>query len=92
MAKQQAKQPEAAKKPSYEELIKIIGDMDRRLHDKQKMEQVQEVSARLTFLFKVVENADKFPAEYVADITKEITEILPAGKPEEQEQSQGNEQ
>ena len=86
-AKQNAGNP-AKMKPSYEELVSIMTKMDAALKDKMKMENIQEVSARLTFMFKIVENKDMFPESYVNDCVSDIIRLLPVNM--EQEETDGD--
>lgn len=76
-------------KPSYEELMNIIGQQQAALKDKRRMEELQETGARLSFLFKVVELSDKFPQEYVDKTVSDIMEILPAGERPDEEKPAG---
>lgn len=91
MAKKQTEQ--APKMPSNQEtasaidaMAKTISGLRAQLQDKTRYENIQELSARLTFLFKVVENETQFPAEYVNDVVEEIMNILPVGEAANQEQ------
>lgn len=79
MAEKKTKKTEENSKPTYEQLEMAVNNLMWQLGDKQKMEQLNEITARLNFLFKVVEFADKFPESYVAECVSDIVRILPAG-------------
>lgn len=80
MAEKKTKKTEETGRPTYEQLEAACNNMMARLNDKQRMEQLNEVSARLNFLLKVVEFSDKFPESYVAECVSDIVRILPAGE------------
>ena len=67
------------KKLSYEQLENVAKELSNqvRVYENQlKNNQFNETVARLNYLFKVVENDSKFPAEYVEKATNEIMVIL----------------
>ena len=68
---------------SYEEL-KTVADQAiqqaKAAHDRLQAQNFSEVVARLNFNFKVLEFADKFPAEYVEAQTQDIMMLLPSGQ------------
>lgn len=73
------------KKLSYEELENYAKQLTQQFDMMRKqMEsmQLQEVVARLNFLFKVVELAKHFNKEYVSKCVEEIQRILVMEKPE----------
>lgn len=96
MANEESKNQET-KKLSYEELNQAASEMSMQLQrlsqqmglERQKHQRELEsynmfnMFKRLDFLFKVVENAPMFPAEFVESVTKEVVTLL--SLPKEQE-------
>lgn len=64
-------------KPSYNDLLRMLHEMGEQLRDKTRMERMQETGACLNYLFKVIENKDMFPKEYVDGCVEDIMQILP---------------
>ena len=96
MASEESKNQET-KKLSYEELNQAASEMSMQLQrlsqqmglERQKHQRELEscnmfnMFKRLDFLFKVVENAPMFPAEFVESVTNEVVTLL--SLPKEQE-------
>lgn len=96
MASEESKNQET-KKLSYEELNQAASEMSMQLQrlsqqmglERQKHQREMEscnmfnMFKRLDFLFKVVENAPMFSAEFVESVTKEVVDLL--SLPKEQE-------
>ena len=76
---------------SYERLQEICGELSQRLQAAQA--KIAEIDAsntvyRLNFLFKVVDNAAIFDAEFVESVIKEIQDTLTI--PEEKEEKEND--
>lgn len=96
MANEESKNQET-KKLSYEELNQAAAEMSMQLQrlsqqmglERQKHQRELEscnmfnMFKRLEFLFKVVENAPMFPAEFVENVTKEVVDLLSLPKERE---------
>lgn len=90
MANEEKSNQQEVKQLSYDELRKAASELsmqlqrmsqqfniERQKHQKETQElQMFNMFKRLDFLFKVVENAPRFPAEFVENITKEIVDLL----------------
>lgn len=85
--KTQTKAEEPAR-PTYEQLMEAANRMHAELMDKRRVEMLNEVGVRLQYLFKVVENKDSFPGDYVIGCVEDIMRILPCGEQEEQSEKQ----
>lgn len=97
MANEEKSNQQEVKQLSYDELRKAASELsmqlqrmsqqfnlERQNHQKEMHElQMFNMFKRLDFLFKVVENAPMFPAEFVENITKEVVDLL--SLPNEQE-------
>lgn len=97
MANEEKSNQQEVKQLSYDELRKAASELsmqlqrmsqqfniERQNHQKEMQElQMFNMFKRLDFLFKVVENAPMFPAEFVENITKEVVDLL--SLPNEQE-------
>ena len=92
MAKQTAKKEEAKLEMTNEELKKNLTALAMRNRELESMLQrnnLNELTARLTFLFKVVENKDMFPEDYVQNVVEDIMYIMPKAdhsEPEKEEE------
>lgn len=76
---------EENRKLSYEELEKVATQMAQQnemFREQLKQMQLNEVVARLQFLFKVVELAKHFDKEYVSKCVADIQKILVFEEPE----------
>jgi len=76
------------KKLSYEELEKAAnGLLEQRNQLMARVQQLSEVAAfkRIDYLFKVVENADKFPSNFVITCTEELVQTMSIPEKEEKE-------
>lgn len=67
------------KKLSYDDLKKIINELQHQ--NKYLIEQFQktrneELFKRIEFLFKVLENSDLFPEEFINSVVLEIQDIM----------------
>lgn len=90
MANEEKSNQQEVKQLSYDELRKAASELsmqlqrisqqfnlERQKHQKEMQElQMFNMFKRLDFLFKVVENAPMFPAEFVENITKEVVDLL----------------
>ena len=90
MANEEKSNQQEVKQLSYDELRKAASELsmqlqrmsqqfnlERQKHQKETQElQMFNMFKRLDFLFKVVENAHMFPAEFVETITKEVVDLL----------------
>lgn len=90
MANEEKSNQQEIKQLSYDELRKAASELsmqlqrmsqqfnlERQKHQKETQElQMFNMFKRLDFLFKVVENAPMFPAEFVENITKEVVDLL----------------
>lgn len=90
MANEEKSNQQEVKQLSYDELRKAASELsmqlqrmsqqfnlERQKHQKETQElQMFNMFKRLDFLFKVVENAPMFPAEFVENITKEVVDLL----------------
>lgn len=90
MANEEKSNQQEVKQLSYDELRKAASELsmqlqrmsqqfnlERQKHQKETQElQMFNMFKRLDFLFKVVENAHMFPAEFVENITKEVVDLL----------------
>lgn len=75
-----------AQKLSYEQLEQIASQLSQQvqnLYAKLQEAEVSNMLSRLNFLFKVVENDSKFPADFVDKCVAEIVEIMTIKEPEE---------
>lgn len=73
-------------KLSYEQLEQIATQLSQQvqtLYAKLQEAEVSNMLSRLKFLFKVVQNDVKFPAEFVAKCVAEIVEVMTIKEPEE---------
>lgn len=71
-------------KPSYEQLEAAAIQLQRRaLVAEEKLKVIDAVTLRLNWLFKVLENENSFPAEFVYKCVKEVEELLSLDKVEE---------
>lgn len=97
MAKEEVKKGEEPKM-SYEQLMKAAQDLNAQNNYLKNQvttlqKNVVELSdftmfKRLDYLFEVVKNADKFPADFVANCTKEIMETMTPPVEEENKNEQ----
>ena len=90
MANEEKSNQQEVKQLSYDELRKAASELsmqlqrmsqqfnlERQKHQKETQElQMFNMFKRLDYLFKVVENAPMFPAEFVETITKEVVDLL----------------
>ena len=75
-----------AQKLSYEQLEQVATQLSQQvqnLYAKLQEAEVSNMLSRLNFLFKVVENDSKFPAEFVKKCVEEIVDIMTIKEPEE---------
>ena len=73
-------------KLSYEQLEQVATQLSQQvqtLYAKLQEAEVSNMLSRLKFLFKVVQNDTKFPAEFVAKCVAEIEEVMTIKEPEE---------
>ena len=73
-------------KLSYEQLEQVATQLSQQvqtLYAKLQEAEVSNMLSRLKFLFKVVQNDTKFPAEFVAKCVAEIVEVMTIKEPEE---------
>lgn len=73
-------------KLSYEQLEQIATQLSQQvqtLYAKLQEAEVSNMLSRLKFLFKVVQNDVKFPAEFVKKCVEEIVEVMTIKEPEE---------
>lgn len=64
-------------KPSYEQLENMAMQLKNRcMMLESRLESIDLTTTRLNYLFKVVDNASTFPAEFVTGIINEIVEFL----------------
>lgn len=90
MANEEKSNQQEVKQLSYDELRKAASELsmqlqrmsqqfnlERQKHQKETQElQMFNMFKRLDYLFKVIENAPMFPAEFVDNITKEVVDLL----------------
>lgn len=70
-------------KLSYDELEKVAKDMQERLFlAERKLNSIDFATVRLTWLFKVMDNYNKFSSEFTKKCAKEIEEMLTLDTPE----------
>ena len=70
-------------KLSYNELEKVAKDMQERLFlAERKLNSIDFATVRLTWLFKVLHNYDKFSSEFKTKCVKEVEELLTLDTPE----------
>lgn len=70
-------------KLSYNELEKVAKDMQERLFlAERKLNSIDFATVRLTWLFKVLDNYDKFSSEFKTKCVKEVEELLTLDTPE----------
>ena len=85
----QANRPE---KMSYEQLENIahqLSEQSRQLYKKLQEAKMENMFNRLKFLFKVVENGDKFKPEFLSKCVDEIEDLMTIPE-EESEESDKN--
>lgn len=64
-------------KPSYEQLENMAMKLKNRcMMLESRLASIDLTTTRLNYLFKVVNNASTFPAEFVTGIINEIVEFL----------------
>lgn len=83
-------------KLTYEELTKVAQDLSaQNNYLKQQANTMQQkivelsnftMFKRLDYLFKVIENSNQFPAEFVGNCASEIMDVLTI-QPEQQEEA-----
>ena len=77
------KQPE---KMSYEQVVDIANQLQSQNRElMMRMQGLADVYHRLDYLFKVVESAAQFDADFVKACTTEIQDIITIPKEEEKE-------
>ena len=100
MANEEKSNQQEVKQLSYDELRKAASELsmqlqrmsqqfnlERQKHQKETQElQMFNMFKRLDFLFKVVENAPMFPAEFVENITKEVVDLLSLSNEQEKKE------
>lgn len=67
------------KKLSYEELEKVAHELDaqcQKFYMELQNANMTNAFKRLDYLFKVVENADKFPQEFVKHCIEEVVNSM----------------
>lgn len=75
-AEQQGKE---VQKLSYEQLENVARQLNKQceeLYGKLQQANMNNAFQRLNYLFKVIENADKFDVEFAASCVTEIQEIM----------------
>lgn len=75
-AEQQGKE---VQKLSYEQLENVARQLNKQceeLYGKLQQANMSNAFQRLNYLFKVIENADKFDVEFAASCVTEIQEIM----------------
>ena len=87
--KEEAVDSAIPKKLSYEELenvAKQLSEQNRIMYRRIQELETNQMFARLGFLFKVVEFANRFNSEFLNNCTKEIEELItiPEEKPQEE--------
>lgn len=71
------KETSTSKKLSYEQLEQVAMQLQKRLiMTEDKLRNIDLTGVRLTWLFKVLENADSFSTEFVLKCAKEIESLL----------------
>lgn len=73
------------KKPSYEELEKMLEQRSYQLnaiYQELQNEQYSRACNTLSFYFEVLKNAAYFPVEYIDKVVAEIQVMLPVSKEE----------
>lgn len=104
MANEEKSNQQEVKQLSYDELRKAAGELsmqlqrmsqqfniERQKHQKETQElQMFNMFKRLDFLFKVVENAPMFPAEFVETITKEVVDLLSLSNEQENKEEKSD--
>ena len=67
------------KKLSYEQLEQVaeqLSEQTRQLYSQLKNASLNNMFKRLDYLFKVVENKDKFPQEFYNKCLNEVEELM----------------
>lgn len=104
MANEEKSNQQEVKQLSYDELRKAASELsmqlqrmsqqfnlERQKHQKETQElQMFNMFKRLDFLFKVVENAHMFPAEFVETITKEVVDLLSLSNEQENKEEKSD--
>jgi hypothetical protein len=76
------------KKLDYEQLERAAAQLQQRvIAAENKLRSIDFASIRLNWLFKVLENAATFPAEFVVNCTTEIQDILTVDTEETKEET-----
>lgn len=73
------------KKPSYEELEKMLEQRSYQLnaiYQELQNEQYSRACNTLSFYFEVLKNAAYFPVEYIDKVAAEVQVMLPVNKEE----------
>jgi chromosome condensin MukBEF complex kleisin-like MukF subunit len=66
-------------KMSYEQLENIahqLSEQTRQLHQRLQEANLANMFQRLNYLFKVIENKDTFPEEFVHNCVTEVVDIM----------------
>lgn len=79
-AKSQVKEE---KKYTESELNAACGQLYQKLMKEIQMRDMTNMFKRLDYLFKVIENQDSFPSDFIGDCVQEITMALTPVEPEE---------
>lgn len=78
------------RKPSYEELQELCGELDQRLqvaYDQIRRIDASNAIQRLNYLFKVLENYAHFDPDFVTKCTEEIRDLLTIPEEETKEEN-----
>jgi hypothetical protein len=68
---------EKKEKLSYEQLENVAKQLQQRvMMAENRLRGIDYASMRLTWLFKVLENKDVFPASFVEKCSNEVVELL----------------
>lgn len=92
--KPQAEVPAEQKKLSYEELSQIahqLSEQTRKLYAELQKANMTNIFRRLDYLFKVVENADKFSSEFLLSCVEEIEKTITLPEASEEVNEEVNE-
>lgn len=74
-------------KMSYEQLENVahqLSEQVRQLYAKLQEANLENMFKRLDYLFKVIENAHAFNAEYISKCTSEIESLMTLPDPEDE--------
>lgn len=81
---------ESTKKLSYEELEKVahqLSEQSKNLYMKLQASNMTNMFKRLDYLFKVVENKDKFSEDFAAKCIEEIQNLMTVSEEEDESEN-----